>query len=276
VCVKTELVTKKCIMIALLSFCLIGSGCRPATDLSNKDPLESFNRTVFSFNDALDQGVFRPTALAYRKTIPIPIRSSIDNFLKWLNGPVIITNGIMQGDLVAAKNSSTRFFMNTTSLGLIDAAADFGIKHRSEDFGQTLGIYGVSSGPYVVLPLLGPTNVRDIIGRVVDNFLNPLSYIGTLNSRLPYTVSKNIVSAINFRSENFDQIDDLRTNSLDAYAKVRTIYGQRRRAAINNGKVPINISTQDPSKAFEEYDAFVFDDKTKKTAQVTTQKKLLK
>jgi phospholipid-binding lipoprotein MlaA len=275
-CVKTELVTKKCLMIALLAFCLLGSSCKPATDLSNNDPLESFNRTVFSFNDALDQGVFRPTALAYRKTIPTPIRSSIDNFLNWLNGPTIITNSIMQGDLVAAKNSSTRFFMNTTSLGLIDAAADFGIKHRSEDFGQTLGIYGVSSGPYVVLPLLGPTNVRDIIGRVVDNFLNPLAYIGTLNNRLPYTVSKNILSAVNFRSENFDQIDDLRTNSLDAYAKVRTIYGQRRRAAINNGEVPINISTQDPSKAFEEYDAFAFDEKTKKTAQVTTQKKLLK
>ena len=275
-CVKTELVTKKCLMIALLAFCLLGSSCKPATDLSNNDPLESFNRTVFSFNDALDQGVFRPTALAYRKTIPTPIRSSIDNFLNWLNGPTVITNNIMQGDLVAAKNSSTRFFMNSTSLGLIDAAADFGIKYRREDFGQTLGIYGVSSGPYVVLPLLGPTNVRDIIGRVVDNFLNPLSYIGTLNSRLPYTISKNIVSAINFRSENFDQIDDLRTNSLDAYAKVRTIYRQQRRAAINNGKVPINISTQDPSKEFEEHDNFSFDGKTKKTAQVIIQKKLLK
>jgi phospholipid-binding lipoprotein MlaA len=275
-CVKTELASKKCITIALLCFCLVGSSCKPATDLSNNDPLESFNRTIFSFNDVLDQGVLRPTALAYRKTIPIPIRSSIDNFLKWLNGPTNITNGIMQGDLAAAKNSSARFFMNTTSLGLIDAAADFGIKYRREDFGQTLGIYGISSGPYIVLPLLGPANVRDIIGRVVDNFLNPLSYIGTLNSRLPYTVSKNILSVVNFRSENFDQIDDLRTNSLDAYAKIRTIYRQQRRAAINNGKVPINISTQDPSKEFEEHDAFSFDGKTKKTAQAITQKKLLK
>ena len=178
----------------------------------------------------------------------------------------------MQGDLKQAQSDSIRFFMNSTSFGLIDAAADFDMKYKKEDFGQTLGIYGIPAGPYIMLPFLGPSNARDAVGRIVDHFLNPFSYIGSLNARLPYTASKNIMSAVNFRAENFDQIDDLRSNSLDAYAKVRTIYRQQRRAAINNGHVPINLSKKGSNELFDDHLTFT---QNKKIADLvpTTQKK---
>jgi phospholipid-binding lipoprotein MlaA len=154
-----------------------------------------------------------------------------------------------------------RFFMNTTSFGFIDAAADFDMKYRKEDFGQTLGLYGVPAGPYIMLPFLGPSNVRDAVGRIIDHFLNPFSYIGSLNVRLPYTASKNLMTAVNFRAENFDQIDDLRSSSLDAYAKVRTIYSQQRQAAINNGRVPVDLAGQGSEELFDDHLTFTQDKK---------------
>jgi len=236
----------------LLSLCVLLSGCKTITNLSDDDPLEPLNRSIFGFNEGVDQIILRPTAIAYKELIPDPIRSGIRNVLRWLNGPVIVINDLAQANLDQARNDSLRFLMNTTSLGFIDIASDFDIKYKQEDFGQTLGSYGVPSGPYLILPLLGPSNTRDAIGRVVDYLVNPFSYVGNANSRTPYTVSKNISAAVSFRSENFDQIDDLRSNSLDAYAKVRTIYRQQRRSAINNGKASVDISAQDPSKLFEE------------------------
>ena len=237
------------------------SSCNHAINLSNNDPFEPLNRSIFKFNDALDQAVVRPTAVTYKNSVPDPIRSGVTNVLKWLQGPTIITNDIMQGDLKQAQSDTMRFFMNTTSFGLIDAAADFDMKYRKEDFGQTLGLYGVPAGPYIMLPFLGPSNVRDAVGRIVDHFLNPFSYIGSLNARLPYTASKNLMTAVNFRAENFDQIDDLRSSSLDAYAKVRTIYSQQRQAAINNGRVPVNLSEKGSEELFDDHLTFTQDKK---------------
>ena len=247
--------------LALIPVCIVLSSCNHAINLSNNDPFEPLNRSIFKFNDALDQAVVRPTAVTYKNSVPDPIRSGVTNVLKWLQGPTIITNDIMQGDLKQAQSDTMRFFMNTTSFGLIDAAADFDMKYRKEDFGQTLGLYGVPAGPYIVLPFLGPSNVRDAVGRIVDHFLNPFSYIGSLNARLPYTASKNLMTAVNFRAANFDQIDDLRSSSLDAYAKVRTIYSQQRQAAINNGRVPVNLSEKGSEELFDDHLTFTQDKK---------------
>ena len=247
--------------LALIPVCIVLSSCNHAINLSNNDPFEPLNRSIFKFNDALDQAVVRPTAVTYKNSVPDPIRSGVTNVLKWLQGPTIITNDIMQGDLKQAQSDTMRFFMNTTSFGLIDAAADFDMKYRKEDFGQTLGLYGVPAGPYIMLPFLGPSNVRDAVGRIVDHFLNPFSYIGSLNARLPYTASKNLMTAVNFRAANFDQIDDLRSSSLDAYAKVRTIYSQQRQAAINNGRVPVNLSEKGSEELFDDHLTFTQDKK---------------
>ena len=239
--------------LGLIPVYLMLTGCNHTISLTNDDPFEPLNRAIFEFNDALDQSILRPTAITYKTSVPDPIRSGVSNVLKWLQGPTIITNDIMQGDFKQAQSDSMRFFMNTTSFGLIDAAADFDMKFRTEDFGQTLALYGVPPGPFIMLPFLGPSNVRDAIGRVVDHFLNPLSYIGSLNARVPFTASKNITAAVNFRAENFDQIDDLRSSSLDAYAKVRTICRQQRQAAINNGRVPINLSQKGSEELFDDH-----------------------
>ena len=253
---KSKYSAAKRLAIVLLPFFILLSGCKTLTDVSSNDPLEPLNRSIFGFNEGVDQVILRPTAIAYKELIPDPIRSGIRNMLRWLNGPVIVMNDLAQANIDQAKKDALRFLMNATSLGFIDIASDSDIKYKKEDFGQTLGFYGVPSGPYLVFPLLGPSNTRDAIGRVVDYFLNPFSYVGNTNSRTPYTVSKNTLSAVSFRSENFEQIDDLRSSSLDAYAKVRTIYRQQRRSAINNGKAPVNISVQDPSKLFEESPTF--------------------
>jgi len=258
--------------LLLIPICLGLSSCNNAVNLSNNDPFEPLNRTIFKFNDALDQGILRPTAITYKNSVPDPIRSGVSNILKWLQGPTIITNDIMQGNLKQAQSDSMRFFINTTSFGLIDAAADFDMKYRKEDFGQTLGLYGIPAGPYIMLPFLGPSSVRDAVGRIVDHFLNPFSHIGSLNARLPYTASKNIVSAVNFRAENFDQIDDLRSSSLDAYAKVRTIYRQQRQAAINNGRVPINLSEKGDRELFDDHLTFTQEKKLADLASPTSKK----
>ena len=271
-CVAINLGVVRRLSLVLIPICLGLTSCNNAVDLSNNDPLEPLNRTIFKFNDALDQGILRPTAITYKNSVPDPIRSGVSNVLKWLQGPTIITNDIMQGDLKQAQSDSMRFFMNTTSFGLIDAAADFDMKYRKEDFGQTLGLYGIPAGPYIVLPFLGPSSVRDAVGRIVDHFLNPFSHIGSLNARLPYTASKNIISAVNFRSENFDQIDDLRSSSLDAYAKVRTIYRQQRQAAINNGRVPINLSGKGSSELFDDHLTFTQEKKLADLASPTSKK----
>ena len=247
--------------LALIPVCIVLSSCNHAINLSNNDPFEPLNRSIFKFNDALDQAVVRPTAVTYKNSVPDPIRSGVTNLLKWLQGPTIITNDIMQGDLKQAQSDTMRFFMNTTSFGLIDAAADFDMNYRKEDFGQTLGLYGVPAGPFIMLPFLGPSNVRDAVGRIVDHFFNPFSYIGSLNARLPYTASKNLMTAVNFRAANFDQIDDLRSSSLDAYAKVRTIYSQQRQAAINNGRVPVNLSEKGSEELFDDHLTFTQDKK---------------
>ena len=260
-CIHVNTGVVRALSLALIIACLGLSSCNHAVHVSNNDPFEPLNRTIFQFNDSLDQTILRPTAITYKNSVPDPIRSGVSNVLKWLQGPTIITNDIMQGDFKQAQSDSMRFFMNTTSFGLIDAAADFDMKFRTEDFGQTLGLYGVPPGPYIMLPFLGPSNARDAVGRIVDHFLNPLSYIGSLNARVPFTASKNIMAAVNFRAENFDQIDDLRSSSLDAYAKVRTIYRQQRQAAINNGGVPINLSKKGSEELFDDHLTFTQDKK---------------
>ena len=203
--------------------------------LDDGDPLEGLNRTVFAFNDALDQAVLRPVTWVYRTVLPEPVRAGISNFLAWLSSPVLLANNLLQGDVEQAGVTISRFFINGMTGGLGDPATAMGLMHRDEDFGQTLAVYGVGDGPYLVLPLLGVSNGRDALGRVVDTLVDPIGLFGHRHARLKVQAGRAAVSAVDFRDENFERIDDLRRDSIDYYATSRSIYRQHRANVISNG-----------------------------------------
>ncbi|MEO3428624.1 VacJ family lipoprotein [Pelagibius sp. CAU 1746] len=199
----------------------------------DNDPLEIPNRMIFAFNEALDFAVIRPVAVTYRFIVPTGVRNSVRNFLRNLRSPVVLANDLLQGDLERAENTFARFFINSTIglLGLFDIAADSGYPYHDEDFGQTLGTYGAGEGFYLVLPILGPSSLRDGSGRIVDIFLDPLTYIAPQE----FNLGRSAATGIDFRSRNIEELDSLEADSLDFYARIRSLYRQNRENEINNG-----------------------------------------
>ncbi|MFA5592849.1 MAG: VacJ family lipoprotein [Micavibrio sp.] len=200
------------------------------------DPFESVNRGVFAFNEVVDKAVLEPVARGYRYVTPKPVRSGVRNFLRNLKSPVIMGNQLLQGDLEGFANATGRFFINTLLGigGVIDIADMGGIPYEPEDFGQTLAVWGVGNGPYMMLPLLGPSTVRDGTGLLVDSFADPVRIylFNTDREWLHYT--RLGVGAIDQREELLDLVDDLRRNSFDYYATMRSAYYQRRQALIRD------------------------------------------
>ncbi|MDA0341399.1 MAG: VacJ family lipoprotein [Proteobacteria bacterium] len=238
---------------ALVGAAMLGACASAGSDgaADADDPLEPMNRAVFAVNDVLDQVVLRPVSYVYKEALPDPIQDMVRNFLRWLKSPVILANDLLQGDFTHAKVTSARFLVNGALFGVVEAADGLGLPYREEDFGQTLGVHGMSGGAYLMLPLLGPSNVRDTVGLVVDYFIDPLSYLDERGLRQSVGIGRRVTQAVDFRAENFDRIDDLRSDSIDFYAKVRAIYRQQRKAAVNNGVIPIDESTPDLSEEFD-------------------------
>ncbi len=205
--------------------------------LEDGDPLEGLNRSVFAFNDAVDQAVVRPVTWVYRTVLPAPVRDGIRNFLTWLRSPLLLANNLLQGDVEQAGVTVSRFFINGLTAGLGDPASAFGLMHRDEDFGQTLAVHGVGDGPYLVLPFLGLSNGRDTVGIVVEVLVDPIGLFGHSDVRTQVQLGRTAMTGINFRDENFERIDDLRENSIDFYAAARSIYRQHRAAVISNGEI---------------------------------------
>ncbi len=197
------------------------------------DPLEVPNRMFFAFNEAVDFMVIRPIAVTYRYIVPTGVRNSVRNFLRNLHTPVTLANDLLQGDLERAEATFARFLINSTVglLGLFDIAAESGIPYHDEDFGQTLGSYGAGEGFYLVLPILGPSNLRDAGGRIVDLLLDPLTYLAPTEVGL----GRAALTGVDFRSRNIDELDALKADSLDFYARIRSLYRQNRESEINNG-----------------------------------------
>ncbi|MEQ8585637.1 MAG: VacJ family lipoprotein [Thalassobaculaceae bacterium] len=216
------------------------------------DPIEPANRLVFAFNDAVDTMVLQPTAFVYKEVVPAGVREVVRNFLDWLSSPVYIANSALQGDLEGLEHNASRFVANAPMFGLVDNATGLGLERRPEDFGQTLAVWGADSGPYLVLPLLGPSNVRDTAGLVADQFMDPLNYLGNEDERERYMIARRVVGAVSLRAEFFDQINDLKATSVDYYARVRTIYQQRREALIRNNTPPA-VGAPSSSGEFDEY-----------------------
>ena len=236
-------------MRGLSKFLVIGAGlllASCAADLSGpgaaqNDPYESTNRKIFDFDNQVDDAVLLPTAKAYNAVVPEPARDGVHNFLLNLDLPVTFVNDILQGEFGNATKTFTRFTMNSTFGigGLFDVASTAGIPPHVEDFGITLGQWGVAEGPYIVLPFLGPDPPRDAGGQVVDIFFDPATYI-TWRSSVWYSVGREGLTVLDLRARNVDTLDEVERTSIDYYASVRSLYRQRRNNAINNGQPDVN------------------------------------
>ncbi len=214
---------------------LLGACATP----ENRDPLETINRHIFEFNDAMDAGVIRPIAESYRATVPEPARRGIRNALNNLQEPVIFINNVLQFRLADAGTTLIRFSMNTTVgvLGVMDVATPAGHSQRLGDFGQTLYAAGVGDGPFLMLPLLGPSNLRDAIGGGVDAVIDPVGYAtGQVISRTAAVIAvgtgRAVIRGVDLRAENIENLDALRADSLDYYARLRSVMQQRRDAQL--------------------------------------------
>ncbi len=200
------------------------------------DPAEGFNRSMYGVNDALDRVLLEPGARAYRAVTPSPLRAGVRNFLRNLRAPVIFANDVLQGEMNRAGATAGRFGVNSTLgfFGLIDVAEDMGLERHDEDFGQTLAVWGVGTGPYLYLPLLGPTNVRDGAGLIVDAAINPLTW-AKFDGDDEFRATRIVFGALSTREELIEPIQSLRETSLDPYVSVRSTYALTRESAIRNG-----------------------------------------
>jgi phospholipid-binding lipoprotein MlaA len=204
---------------------------RQAFEAQN-DPLEPFNRYMFDINMALDDLVINPLATMYVEGIPEPYRNGVRNFLQNLRMPITILNSALQGDGENTVDSAVSFFINTTAGlgGIFDIPGNFDKEPRREDFGQTLGVWGMGEGPYLVLPLVGPSGVRDGIGLGVDIATDPTTYV--FSGAFSYVTTG--AAAIQFRSDTKAEYDSLRRTSVDFYATLRSLYRQIRERQIAN------------------------------------------
>lgn len=218
-------------LVATLAMALLLSAC---ASQANKDPLEGFNRGVYKFNDTADKAVIKPIAGAYKAVLPSPIRTGVNNFFSNLGTVVTAVNNLLQFKFDRAMDDLGRVVINSTVgvLGLIDVASMDGIPKHSEDFGQTLGHWGVGSGAYIVLPFIGPSTLRDTAGFAVDTALfDPIGYVDHVATRN----QARIVKFIDLRAQYLPASDLLDDAALDPYAFMRDAYLQRRQNQINDG-----------------------------------------
>ena len=205
------------------------------------DPLEPANRWVFRQNLAIDKGIARPLARGWKKIVPRLTRDNVKNFIDNFSSPVTFINDLLQGESGRAAETFVRFWFNSIAGfgGLFDAAGELGLKRHEEDFGQTLAVWGLPEGPYLMVLLLGPYSTLHLIGKVTDSQANPLTYLvaegGLVASAV--LVGGNVVYFIDFRARALGTIEELEKSSLDFYASVRSLYRQNRKSEILNGKV---------------------------------------
>jgi phospholipid-binding lipoprotein MlaA len=217
---------------------LAASGCSTTSPdaAAQNDPYETTNRAVFDANMKLDKAVMRPVAKFYVSAVPGFVRTGVHNALENLGKPVTLGNDILQGEVTRAGQTLGRLTVNSTLgfAGLVDVATHLGIPDHSEDFGQTLGAWGTGEGPYLMLPFMGPSNPRDLVGTAADYFSDPLLY-----AHYPYENLANDTrmgfGLLDKRAESLDTLDSVERTSLDFYATTRSLYRQYRKAEIANG-----------------------------------------
>ena len=236
----------------LLSFALVilFSGC--AT--TNKDPLEGVNRGIYKFNDVTDKYAFKPVASAYKAITPTPIRKGFNNFFSNLGSITTVLNDLLQLKFANAFTDAGRFIINSTFgiAGFIDVAGMDGIANRNEDFGQTLGYWGVGNGPYLVLPILGASTLRDATGFVVDRVTSdPITYAHNIGEIRLHNQLR-AAQLVDARTELLDAKDIVDDASLDPYAFMRDAYLQRRESLVADGDLAAVRPVDDGFEAADE------------------------
>jgi phospholipid-binding lipoprotein MlaA len=205
----------------------------PNSPRSPQDPWESWNRGVYRVNDKLDRAIAKPVARTYVRFVPQAIRTGVTNFFDNLDTPTVMINDALQGKFLAAGNDLGRFLFNSTVGigGILDPATHAGMDKNNEDFGQTLGHWGVHPGPFVELPILGPSDLRDAPSRVVDSYTNPRQYVN--NTWVKYGLW---LPALVDRRARLLPLDETLTHVYDPYAFIRDAYLQRRAYLVSDGK----------------------------------------
>lgn len=215
---------------------VVCAGCATRPDGNPRDPFETYNRGMFAFNDGVDRAIFKPAATAYRAVTPAPVRTGVGNFLGNIEDIWSFVNSALQGKAQAAAHTFMRFNVNTfIGLGgILDIASEAGIQRQREDFGQTLGYWGVPSGPYLVLPFLGSSTVRDTVALPVDMSAD---IVGNLD-HVPTRNAIKVVDLLDTRAGLLRAGEALDEVALDKYSFTRDAYLQRRRNAVFDGDPP--------------------------------------
>ena len=222
--------------LILPALAILFAGCASVQNPDPRDPFEGFNRAVYKFNDGFDRAIAKPVATAYVKVTPGPVRTGVRNFFSNIADVFIGVNNLLQGKPEEALTDWGRFAFNTTFgfLGIADWATDMGLEKHDEDFGQTFGRWGAGTGPYLVLPFLGPSDVRDGVGTVFDTYTDPVSTHTPVDER-------NSAIALRLVSRRADLLGAsrlLEQAALDPYAFLRDAYLQRRRSLVYDGRPP--------------------------------------
>ena len=233
---KGRVVRRRALACAVIVLSLAAGCASTGNGGDPRDPFEPVNRAIYRFNEKFDDVLAKPVAEAYRDYVPSPIRTGVGNFFSNLGDVVIGVNDLMQGKMPEAINDFGRVMVNTTLgvLGFWDRATELGVEKRNEDFGQTLGWWGLGDGPYLVLPILGPSSVRDTFGWAGDIYAWPATYVDP-------TAARNSLAATRFVHTRADLLEASRildTAALDPYTFVRDAYLQRRRNLVYDGNPP--------------------------------------
>ncbi len=230
---------------------LAGTGCasrNAATSAEENDPFQPVNRAIYRFNDLGDRYLVRPVAKGYSRVLPQPVRTGVHNFFSNLLYPVTIANGFLQGKIRQVGHDGARFLVNSTVglAGFFDPATRFGLEENDEDFDQTLAVWGVGEGPYLVLPVFGPRTLRHLFGDAVDSPLTPYLYLNDDGLSLGVWALNQVD-----RRAGFLDADQQVFEAFDPYAFVRDAYLQNRRYRALDGNVPEDDSYLDESEPDE-------------------------
>ncbi len=235
---------KRLSICAIAGLAITVAGCATGPENPDADPLEPFNRKMYAFNDSLDRAVLEPVAKGYRAVTNEPVRAGVRNFLDNLKEPVTFANEVLQGNPVAAAGTLGRFVINTTVgiAGVFNPASAVGIARTEEDFGQTLGVWGVASGPYLVLPFVNASSPRDLGGNIFDAAINPVNY-AEFEGEDAFNIGSRILGVASSRERNLELIADVRKTQLDPYTTLRRFHIQNRERQIG-GEAPQELQNQ--------------------------------
>jgi phospholipid-binding lipoprotein MlaA len=234
---------------------LLAACATPPTDPTERaafeqtnDPLEPLNRQTLDFNLFLDRILLKPVTKVYIAIVPEEGRDALRRALRNMKEPVVVINNVLQGELERAGIAVARFTVNSTLGigGLVEVAEKMGLQKENGDFGQTLFVWGLPEGPYLVLPILGPSSPRDAVGMGIDNYIDPFAYLASVKDLDEIQITRFVLDGIDQRAQAMDVLDDLEKNSLDFYAQLRSLAQQRRAAELRHGTAP------EPGKGFYE------------------------